>query len=97
MLHRILKTTLILLMVFAVGIFAMAQRQTGSITGTVTDEEDIQLPGSRIGSSIVHFRFHLSWIVDGDLSDRGIGAETSQGMKNENSVLSNRRDGTGRI
>jgi len=45
MLHRILKTSFIFLLVFAVGISAMAQRQTGSITGKVVDEEGVPLPG----------------------------------------------------
>ena len=45
MLHRILKTSVILLMVLAIGTFAMAQRQTGSLTGKVTDTEGVPLPG----------------------------------------------------
>jgi len=48
MLHRILKVLFVFVLVFAVGTFAMAQRQTGSVTGKVTDEEEIPLPGASI-------------------------------------------------
>jgi len=45
---KIKKSLLILLLVFGITSISLAQRQTGSIAGTVKDEEGIGLPGASV-------------------------------------------------